>query len=199
MKRIYFDHSATTSTDPQVVDAMLPFLLEKYGNASSIHSFGREVKVALEEAREFIADFCGAHANELYFTSGGTESDNMAILGVARLCIDKGKHIITSAIEHHAVLHTCEYLQKQGFEVTYLKPDQFGEIEPGKVAEAIRDDTILISIMHANNEVGTINSIEKIGEVAREKGILYHTDAVQSYLFNRNDCSNFIVGMHDRN
>jgi cysteine desulfurase len=181
MRKIYFDHSATTPTDPEVVEAMLPFLSEKYGNASSIHSFGREVKVALEEAREFIADFCGAHANEIYFTSGGTEADNMAIWGVARQFADKGKHIITSKIEHHAVLHTCEYLQKQGFEVTYLKPDQFGVIEPEKVAEAVGDDTILISILHANNEVGTINSIEKIGEIANEKGILFHTDAVQSF------------------
>ncbi|MBC8185240.1 cysteine desulfurase NifS [candidate division KSB1 bacterium] len=181
MQKIYFDHSATTPVDPRIVDAMIPFLSEKFGNASSIHSYGREAKVALEEAREFIADFCGAHANEIYFTSGGTEADNMAILGVARQLAEKGKHIITSAMEHHAVLHTCEYLQKQGFEVTYLKPDQYGEIHPEAVAEAIRENTILISIMHANNEVGTINSIEKIGEIAYEKKVLFHTDAVQSF------------------
>jgi cysteine desulfurase len=195
MQKIYFDHSATTPTAPEVVEAMLPFLSEKYGNASSIHSFGREVKVALEEAREFIADFCGAHANEVYFTSGGTEADNMAILGVARQYAVKGKHIITSKIEHHAVLHTCEHLQKQGFEVTYLKPDQFGEIHPEKIVDAIRDDTILISIMHANNEVGTINSIEKTGEVAREKGILFHTDAVQSFGKLPIDLSNINVDL----
>ncbi len=181
MRKIYFDHSATTPVDPQVVEAMVPFLSEKFGNASSVHSYGREAKVALEDARESIADFCGAHANEIYFTSGGTEADNMAILGVARQLTEKGNHIITSKIEHHAVFHTCEYLEKQGFEVTYLKPDNFGEIHADKIAEAIRDDTILITIMHANNEVGTINLIENIGEIAQERGVLFHTDAVQTF------------------
>jgi len=181
MKKIYFDHSSTTPVDARVVEAMIPFLSEKFGNASSIHSFGRETKVALEEVRELVAGFCGAHANEIYFTSGGTESDNMAILGVARHLSEKGKHIITSALEHHAVLHTCQYLEKNGFEITYLKPDQYGEIHPELVAKAIRDDTILVSIMHANNEVGAINSIEEIGEVANERKVLFHTDAVQSF------------------
>ena len=181
MRKIYFDHSATTPVDPQVVEAMVSFMSEKFGNASSIHSFGREAKVALEDARESIADFCGAHANEIYFTSGGTEADNMAILGVARQLGEQEKHVITSKIEHHAVLHTCEYLEKQGFDVTYLKPDKFGEIHADKIAEAIRDDTILITIMHANNEVGTINSIENIGEIAREQGVLFHIDAVQTF------------------
>lgn len=181
MKKIYFDHSATTPVDPQVIEAMLPFLSEKFGNASSIHSFGREVKVALEEARELVANFCGAHANEIYFTSGGTEADNMAILGSAQQLAEKGKHIITSRIEHHAVLHSCEYLEKLGFEVTYLKPDKFGLISPDAVENAIKENTILITIMHANNEVGTINPIEKIGEIAQEKGIRFHTDAVQAF------------------
>ena len=181
MKKIYFDHSATTPVDPQVVEAMIPFLSEKFGNASSIHSFGREAKVALEEARESIADFCGAHANEIYFTSGGTEADNMAILGATNQLKEKGKHIITSKIEHHAVLHTCQFLEKQGFEVTYLSPDNYGEIPAEKVAEAMREDTILITIMHANNEVGTVNAIDKIGEIAQERDALFHTDAVQTF------------------
>jgi len=181
MNRIYFDHSATTPIDPAVFEAMRPYFLEKFGNASSIHFFGREAKVALEEARELVADFCGASANEIYFTSGGTEADNMAILGVTHQLSEKGKHIISSRIEHHAVLHTCEYLAKQGFDLTLLKPDKFGEITPQQVAEAIRDDTILVSIMHANNEVGTINDIKKIGEITKERGILFHSDAVQSF------------------
>ena len=181
MRKVYFDHSATTMVDPQVVEAMLPFLNEKFGNPSSIHSFGREVKVALEEAREAVAEFCKVRAADIYFTGGGTESDNMAIKGIAYELREKGKHIITSKIEHHAVLHTCEFLQKEGFEVTYLAPDKYGIIHPESVEKGIRKDTILITIMHANNEVGTINSIEKIGEIAREKGILFHTDAVQSF------------------
>ncbi|NOZ61597.1 MAG: cysteine desulfurase NifS [Calditrichaeota bacterium] len=181
MKKIYFDHSATTPTDPRVVEAMLPYMTEKFGNASSIHSFGREAKVALEEARESIAAFCGAHVNEIYFTSGGTEADNMAIQGVARQYWGGKKHFITSKIEHHAVLHTCESLEKLGFEVTYLKPDKFGMITADAVAAAIRENTVFISIMHANNEIGTINPIAEIGEVARARGILFHTDAVQSF------------------
>ncbi len=181
MRKVYFDHSATTPVDPQVVEAMLPFLNEKFGNPSSIHSFGREVKVALEEARETVADFCNARAANIYFTSGGTESDNIAIKGVAYELKKKGKHIVTSKVEHHAVLHTCEYLEKEGFEVTYVSPDKYGMIHPEAVEEAIRDDTILITIMHANNEVGTINPIEKIGEIARSKGALFHTDMVQSF------------------
>ncbi len=181
MRRVYFDHSATTPVDPAVVDAMMPFLNEKFGNPSSIHSFGREAKVALEEAREIVADFCRVRAADIYFTSGGTESDNMAIKGVAYELKDKGRHIITSKIEHHAVLHTCEFLEKEGFEVSYVAPDQYGMIHAEAVAELIRNDTILISIMHANNEVGTINPIEQIGAIARERGILFHTDAVQTF------------------
>ncbi len=181
MKKIYFDHSATTPVDSRVVEAMIPYMTEKFGNASSIHSFGREAKVALEDARESIAAFCGAHVNEIYFTSGGTESDNIAIQGVARQYWGQKKHIITSKIEHHAVLHTCENLEKWGFEVSYVKPDKYGMITPEAVEAHIKENTILISVMHANNEIGTINPIEKIGELAREKGILFHTDAVQSF------------------
>jgi len=181
MRKVYFDHSATTPVDPEVVEAMLPFLKEKFGNPSSIHSFGRQAKVALEEAREVVANFCNVRAADIYFTSGGTESDNMAIKGTAYELADKGKHIITSQTEHHAVLHTCEFLEKQGFEVTYVAPDKYGMIHPEAVEQAIRDDTILISIMHANNEVGTINPIEKIGEIARNRGVLFHSDAVQSF------------------
>lgn len=181
MRKVYFDHSATTPVDPQVVEAMIPFFSEKFGNPSSIHSFGRETKVALEEAREKVAAFCNIRPADIYFTSGGTESDNMAIKGVAYEFKKKGRHIITSQIEHHAVLHCCEYLEKDGFEVTYVRPDKYGMIHPEAVAEAIRKDTILISIMHANNEVGTINDIAKIGALAREKGVLFHTDAVQTF------------------
>lgn len=181
MRKVYFDHSATTAMDAEVLEAMLPFMREKYGNPSSIHSFGREVKVALEEARESVAEFLKIRAADIYFTSGGTESDNMAIKGVAYQLKSKGKHIITSKIEHHAVLHTCEALKNEGFEVTYVAPDKYGIVHPESVAEAIREDTILISIMHANNEVGTINPIDKIGKIASEKGVLFHCDAVQSF------------------
>ena len=181
MRTVYFDHSATTPVDPQVIEAMLPFFNEKYGNPSSIHSFGREVKVALEEARETVADFCNVRAADIYFCSGGTESDNLAIKGIAYELRKKGNHIITSKVEHHAVLHTCEFLEKEGFEITYVAPDKYGMIHPEAVEKAIRDDTILITIMHANNEVGTINPIEKIAEISRNKGVLVHVDAVQSF------------------
>ncbi|MCI0495811.1 cysteine desulfurase NifS [candidate division KSB1 bacterium] len=181
MRKVYFDHSATTSVDPQVVEAMLPFFHEKFGNPSSIHSFGRETKVALEEAREAVAEFLKTRAADIYFTSGGTESDNLAIKGVAYELKNKGKHIITSKVEHHAVLHSCEALEKEGFEITLLNPDKYGMVHPEAVEKAIKSNTILISIMHANNEVGTINPIEKIGEIAQSKGILFHTDAVQTF------------------
>ena len=181
MRKVYFDHSATTSVDPRVVEAMLPFLYEKYGNPSSIHSFGRETKVALEEARETVAEFLKVRAADIYFTSGGTESDNLAIKGVAYELKHKGNHIITSKIEHHAVLHSCEALEKEGFEITYLNPDKYGMTHPESVEKAITKNTILISIMHANNEVGTINPIEEIGKIAQSKGIIFHTDAVQTF------------------
>ena len=180
-KRIYLDHSATTPVEQEVLETMLPYFHQKFGNASSIHAFGRETKVAVEDAREQIAESIRARATEIVFTSGGTEADNMAIKGVAWQYRDRGKHIITSKIEHHAVLHTCEFLEKQGFRITYLVPDAYGMISPEAVQDAITDETILISIMHANNEVGTINPIAEIGRIAREKGILFHTDAVQSF------------------
>jgi len=175
------DHSATTPVDSRVVEAMLPFFEYKFGNPSSIHSYGREVKVALEESRETIARFLNAKASEIYFMSGGTEADNTAIKGIAYAMKNKGKHIITSRIEHHAVLHTCEHLERAGFKISYLKPDKHGMIHPEAVAEAMTDETILVSIMHVNNEVGTINPIDKIGEVARNHDVLFHTDAVQSF------------------
>lgn len=179
--RVYFDHSATTPVDPEVLESMLPFFDRQFGNASSVHSFGREAKVALEEARERLASLISADLSEIVFTSGGTEADNWAILHLALQGEPGKKHVITSRIEHHAVVHSCQFLEKQGFEVSYLKPDRFGCIEPNQVAEAIRDDTALISIMHANNEIGTVNPIGEIGAVARERGVMYHTDAVQSY------------------
>ena len=181
MPRIYMDHSATTPVDPEVIEAMLPYLSDHFGNPSSIHAYGRDVKVALEDARETVAGFINADAGEIVFTSGGTESDNMAITGAALFHKVKGRHIITSRIEHHAVLHTCQYLEKQGFSVTYLAPDSSGMISAASVDAAIRDDTILITIMHANNEVGTINPVMDIGALARQRNILFHTDAVQTF------------------
>ncbi len=181
MHRIYFDHSATTPTDPLVIEAMLPYLKDRFGNPSSIHAFGREANVALEAAREKVAKLITAQANEIYFTSGGTESDNMAIKGIASSLKNKGNHIITSKIEHHAVLHTCQYLESIGYRLTYLTPDDKGMIDPEAVEAAITDQTILITIMHANNEVGTINPIERIGHIARAHGVLFHTDAVQTF------------------
>jgi cysteine desulfurase len=179
---IYLDNNSTTPLAPEVLDAMLPYLGAKYGNASSIHSAGRESKKALEESREMIARIIGAGRPEcVCFTASGSEADNMAIQGVARALRHKGNHIVTSAVEHPAVLGTCRFLEEEGFQVTYVKPDEFGLIRSEAVAEALRDDTILISIMHANNETGTINPIPAIGGIARERNILFHTDAVQSF------------------
>ncbi|MDT8901037.1 cysteine desulfurase NifS [Anaeroselena agilis] len=180
MKRIYFDHSATTPVDKEAAAAVLEYMTEKFGNASSIHSFGREARKAVDEAREKVAKLIGATANEIFFTSGGTEADNLAIKGVAFANRKKGNHIITSAIEHHAVLHTCEYLEKHGFTVTYLPVDEYGMVSVEELQKAITDKTILISIMMANNEVGTIQPVQEIGRIAREKGIYFHTDAVQA-------------------
>lgn len=180
MKRIYFDHSATTPVDKEAAAAVLEYMTEKFGNASSIHGFGREARKAVDEAREKVAALIGATANEIFFTSGGTEGDNLAIKGVAFANRKKGNHIITSAIEHHAVLHTCEYLEKHGFTVTYLPVDEYGMVRIEDVKKAITDKTILISIMMANNEVGTIQPVTEIGALAREKGIYFHTDAVQA-------------------
>lgn len=180
MRRIYFDHSATTPVDKEVAALMLEYMTDKFGNASSIHSFGREARKAMEEAREKVAGLIGATPNEIFFTSGGTEGDNLAIKGVAYANRKKGNHIITSAIEHHAILHTCEQLEKEGFAVTYLPVDEYGMVRLEDVKKAITDKTILISVMFANNEVGTIQPIREIGALAREKGIYLHTDAVQA-------------------
>lgn len=180
-KVIYLDNAATTKTAPEVVEAMLPYFTEYYGNPSSIYSVGAEAKKAVNQARETIAQTLGAAANEIYFTAGGSEADNWAIKATAEAYSSKGKHIITSAIEHHAVLHTCQYLEKNGFEVTYVGVDENGVLNPDELKAAIRPDTILISIMFANNEIGTIQPIKEIGEIAKEHGILFHTDAVQAY------------------
>lgn len=186
MKPIYLDHAATTPTDPRVVEAMRPYFSEKYGNPSSIHSFGQEARAAVEEAREKVVRLIGGSAGELVFTSGGTEADNYAIEGVAYSLESKGNHIVTSAIEHHAVSHCCEFLKKRGFEISYLPVDKFGLVDPAEVKKAIKPRTILVSIMHANNEIGTIEPIAEIAEVIRKQRaelgaqVLFHTDAVQT-------------------
>ena len=180
-KMIYLDNAATTKVADSVVDAMLPYFQEYYGNASSIYQLGAKSKEALDESREYIAGTLGAKTNEIYFTAGGSESDNWAIKATADAYAQKGKHIITSAIEHHAVLHTCEYLEKHGYEVTYVGVDENGVIKLDELKAAIRPDTILISVMFANNEIGTIQPIKEIGEIAKEHDILFHTDAVQAY------------------
>lgn len=180
-KIIYLDNAATTKTAPEVVDAMLPYFTELYGNASTIYSLGAECKKAMNEARETIADALGAKAEEIYFTAGGSESDNWALKATAEAYKAKGNHIITSKIEHHAILHTCEYLEQHGFEVTYIDVDENGKIKLDELKKAIRPTTILISVMYANNEIGTIEPIKEIGEIAHEKGILFHTDAVQAF------------------
>lgn len=179
-KIIYLDHAATTPVNPQVLEAMLPYFSDKFGNASSIYSIGRESKKAIEESREKVAKAVGALPREVFFTGSGTEADNWAIKGVAYANRDKGRHIITTAIEHHAVLHACQYLESDGFEVTYLPVDENGLVSPQQVQDAIRPDTILITIMFANNEIGTIQPIGEIGKIARERGIIFHTDAVQA-------------------
>ncbi|MDK2904733.1 MAG: cysteine desulfurase [Eubacteriaceae bacterium] len=181
MKRIYLDHAATTPIDPQVYEVMTKVLSEEYGNPSSIYSEGRSVKKYVETAREQIAKAINADIREIYFTGSGSEADNWAIKGIAMKNRAKGKHIITTQIEHHAILHTCEYLEKDGFEVTYLPVDEFGLISLDDLKAAIRKDTILVSIMFANNEIGTIEPIKKIGEIVKEKGIIFHTDAVQAF------------------
>ena len=178
---IYLDNAATTKTAPEVVDAMLPYFSEYYGNASTIYSLGAESKKAMDHARQTIADSLGAKPEEIYFTAGGSESDNWALKATAEAYASKGKHIITTKIEHHAILHTCEYLEKRGFEITYLNVDRDGLIRLDELKAAIRPDTILISVMFANNEIGTIEPIAEIGEIAKEYGVLFHTDAVQAY------------------
>lgn len=180
MKIIYLDHAATTPTDPQVVEAMLPYFTERFGNPSTLYSLGREAKQAMETAREKVARAIGARPEEIVFTSGGTESDNFALEGVAFALQKKGNHIITSSIEHHAVSETCKFLQKRGFSVTYLPVDGHGRVDPEEVEKAITPQTILISIMHANNEIGAIEPIAEIARITREKGVCFHTDAVQT-------------------
>jgi len=180
MKRVYLDHSATTPVDLEVADLMMRYYTEKYGNPSSVHSFGREAKQALEAARLQVAELIGAKPQEVTFTSGGTEADNLAIIGTVEALRKKGKHIITSCIEHHAVLETCEYLAKNGFDLTIIPADAEAMISIEDIRKAIRPDTILISVMHANNEVGSIQPIAEIGKLAKEHGIIFHVDAVQS-------------------
>jgi cysteine desulfurase len=180
MKKIYMDNAATTPTDPRVLEAMLPFFTEVYGNPSSLHAFGQEAKHAIEDARYTVAAFIGSKPEEIIFTSGGTESNNFAIKGIAYARREKGNHIITSKIEHHAVLEPCHFLEKQGFEITCIPVDEYGLVDPADVEKAITEKTILISIMHANNEIGTIQPISEIGKIARGRGIYFHTDAVQT-------------------
>jgi len=179
-RRVYFDNSATTMVAPEVIEAMLPYFTTHYGNASSLHTFGQEAHTALENARKDVAKIIGAKPEEIIFTAGGTESDNIAIKGIAYHEMKKGKHIITSNIEHPAVLETCKALEKEGFEVTYVKVNREGIVDVNEVERSIRSDTTLITIMHSNNEIGTIQPIAEIGKIAREKGIIFHTDAVQS-------------------
>jgi cysteine desulfurase len=179
---IYLDHAATTPVDPEVIDAMLPYLGDRFGNPSSIYATGREARAGLDRARGLIANVLNCQAREIVFTSGGTESDNLALKGVAwwNRLRNGGNHIVTTEIEHHAVLHSAEYLEQFGFEVTYVSPDSDGIIQPEAIADAIRDDTMLISVMYANNEIGTIQPIAEIGQIARARGITFHTDAVQA-------------------
>lgn len=181
MRRTYLDYAATTPTDPEVVKAMLPYLSQTFGNPSSAHGFGQEARAAVEAARETAASFLGAKPAEIVFTSGGTESNNFAIKGIAYANRNKGNHIIISSIEHHAVTEPCHFLEKQGFEVTILPVDEYGVVDPNDVRKAITGRTILISIMHANNEIGTIQPIGEIGKIAGEQGVYLHTDAVQTF------------------
>ena len=180
-KMIYLDNAATTKTAPEVVQAMLPYFSEYYGNPSSIYDFAGKSKEAITKGREQIAEVLGAKKEEIYFTAGGSESDNWALKATFEAYKAKGNHIITTKIEHHAILHTCEYLEKRGYEITYLPVDEFGSVSIEELKKAIRPDTILISVMFANNEIGTIEPIREIGEIAHENGIIFHTDAVQAY------------------
>ncbi len=178
---IYLDHAATTATRPEVVDAMLPYFTENFGNPSSVYTFSQKNKAVITRCRETIADTLSAKSNEIYFTAGGSESDNWALKAAAESYASKGKHIITTKIEHHAILHTAQYLEKQGYEVTYLDVDENGIVKIDELKKAIRPDTILISVMFANNEIGSIEPIREIGRIAKEHEILFHTDAVQAY------------------
>ena len=178
---IYLDNAATTAVRPEVFEKMKPFFIENYSNPSAVYSFAGDTKEAVEKAREQIAAVLGAKAKEIYFTAGGSESDNWALIATAEAYENKGKHIITSKIEHHAILHTCDYLESRGFEITYIDVDENGILKLDELKKAIRPDTILISVMFANNEIGTIQPIKEIGEIAKEHDILFHTDAVQAF------------------
>ncbi len=180
-KLVYLDNASTTKMRPEVLEAMMPYLTDEFGNPSSIYPLGQRASDAVAEAREVLANILGASAKEIYFTSGGSEADNWALKGAAHANASKGKHIITSAIEHHAVLHVCQALEKEGFEVTYLPVDEGGLVSPEDFAEAIRPDTILASIMFANNEIGTIEPIKELAAIAHEHGVIFHTDAVQAF------------------
>ena len=180
-KLIYLDNAATTKTSPEVVEAMLPYFTENYGNPSSVYGFASANKEVITKQRDIIANVLGAKDNEIYFTAGGTESDNWALTATAEAYASKGKHIITSKIEHHAILHTCDYLEKRGYEVTYLDVDENGLVDPKDVDKAIRPDTILVSVMFANNEIGSVQPIAEIGKIAHGHGVLFHTDAVQAF------------------
>ena len=180
MKRVYLDNAATTKLIPEVLNEMLPYMTEIYGNPSSPHYFGQQAGIGVDKARQQVAKAINASADEIIFTSGGSEADNTAIRGIAERYKSRGKHIITTAVEHHAVLHTCQLLEKQGYEVTYLPVDEYGMVTVDQVSEAMRPDTVLVTVMFANNEVGTIMPISEIGQLCREKGVFFHTDAVQA-------------------
>ncbi|HUW23857.1 MAG TPA: cysteine desulfurase NifS [bacterium] len=196
MKRIYLDHAATTPVHPQVAEAMVPYFSKDFGNPSTLYSYGREAKGALEEARAKVARLIGAkQPEEIVFTSGGTEADNFALCGIAWANQKKGNHIITTSIEHHAVINACKFLEKRGFKVTYLSVDKNGLVDPLEVTKAITDGTILVSVMHANNEIGTVEPIEEIAEIAKEKGIYFHTDAVQTVGHLPTDVDKFKVDL----
>jgi cysteine desulfurase len=180
MERIYFDYAATTPTDPAVTEAMQPYFFDRFGNPSSIHYFGQQAKKAMEEARSKVASFLAAKEEEIIFTSGGTESDNFALFGILWANAARGNHVITTAIEHHAILEPAHFLEKQGYQITYVKPDRYGMVSPEGIAKEITNKTVLISVMHANNEIGTVQPIKEIGRLAREKGVYFHTDAVQT-------------------
>ena len=190
MKNIYVDHAATTKIKKEVLDSMMPYLTEKYGNPSAVYTLGNESKKAIEEAREKVCKAIGAeYADEIYFTSGGTESDNLAIKGIAHARKNRGRHIITTKIEHKAILNSCKQLEKEGFEITYLDVDSNGLINLSELEKLIRKDTILISVMFANNEIGTIEPISDIGKIAKKYYIPFHVDAVQAVRFCKNKCS----------
>jgi cysteine desulfurase len=195
MKRIYMDYAATTPTHPEVVEAMKPYFTDRYGNPSSIHSFGREARKAIDEARDKIAAFINARLEEIIFTSGGTEADNFALEGIAYANEKKGNHIISIPIEHHAVTNCLAFLRKRGFDITYVPVDKAGLVDPEDIRKAITDKTILVSVMHANNEIGTIEPIAEIGKICREKGVYFHTDAVQTFGHMPMDCGKLNIDL----